>query len=143
MKRSLTRNIMLHYPKELTEKPVISNLVKKFDLTVNISSARIGQDEEGTMVIEVSGIQENLDSGLQYLRQIGVTFKPVSKIITRIDEKCTHCSACTVICPTDALTIENRTTMFISFHEKRCIACGLCIPACPYRAMAMDMAMNM
>jgi len=58
MKRVVSKNILLHYPKEHTEKPIISNLIKRYDLTVNISRARIGQDEEGTMVIEISGKQE-------------------------------------------------------------------------------------
>ena len=137
MKSVISKNIMLHYPKEHTEKPIISNLIKRYDLTVNISRARIGQDEEGIMVIEVSGNKQNLDAGLNYLKEIGVTFKPVSMVVLRVDEKCTHCSACTVICPSDALTIEDRNTMMVSFIQDKCIACGLCIPACPYHAMEM------
>jgi Fe-S-cluster-containing dehydrogenase component len=137
MKRVIAKNIMLHYPKEHTEKPIISNLIKRFDLTVNISSARIGQDEEGTMVIEISGKRENLDSGLNYLKDLGVTFKPVSMVVLREDVKCTHCSACTVICPSGALVIEDRKSMVVSFIQDKCIGCGLCVPACPYRAMEM------
>lgn len=137
MKSVISKNIMLHYPKEHTEKPIISNLIKRYDLTVNISRARIGQDEEGIMVIEVSGKKQNLDAGLNYLKEIGVTFKPVSMVVLRVDEKCTHCSACTVICPSYALTIEDRNTMMVSFIQDKCIACGLCIPACPYHAMEM------
>lgn len=137
MKSVISKNIMLHYPKEHTEKPIISNLIKRYDLTVNISRARIGQDEEGIMVIEVSGNKQNLDAGLNYLKEIGVTFKPVSMVVLMVDEKCTHCSACTVICPSDALTIEDRNTMMVSFIQDKCIACGLCIPACPYHAMEM------
>lgn len=137
MKRVNAKNIMLHYPKEHTEKPIISNLIKRFDLTVNISSARIGQDEEGTMVIEISGKKENLDAGLTYLKDLGVTFKLVSMVVLRADEKCTHCSACTVICPSEALVIEDRKSMIVSFIQDKCIGCGLCIPACPYRAMEM------
>ena len=137
MKKVISKNIMLHYPKEHTEKPIISNLIKRHDLTVNISRARIGQDEEGTMVIEISGKKENLDAGFNYLRDLGVTFKPVSMVVLRTDEKCTHCSACTVICPSGALVIEDRKSMKVSFIQDKCIACGLCIPACPYHAMEM------
>ena len=137
MPRTIARNIMLHYPKKLTEKPIISNLIKNYDLTMNISRARIDQDEEGTLVIEISGLKENIDAGLKYLTDIGITYKPVSKVIARDDERCTHCSACTVICPTGALFIEDRNTMFVNFIQDKCIACGLCIPACPYQAMEM------
>ena len=132
-----SKNIILHYPRRLIEQPVISNLIKEYDLTVNISRARIGQDEEGTMVIEISGPADNLKNGLQYLKEIGVTFKLISKVIKRIEENCTHCSACTVVCPSEALVIENRSSMEVKFIENRCTGCGLCIPACPYRAMEM------
>jgi len=121
MTKTYSKNIILHYPRLLTEQPVISNLIKMFDLTINISRARIGQDEEG----------------LNYLREIGVTFKPISKVIRRIDSKCTHCGACIAVCPTGALVIEDRSLMEVQFIEKKCIACSLCIPACPYRAMEM------
>ncbi len=132
-----TRNILLHYPKKLTDKPIISNLIKKFDLTVNISKARIGEDEEGTMVIEISGKKSNVENGLKYLEEIGVTYTPISKVVSWDREKCTHCSACTVVCPTSALYIPDRKTMLVEFNEKKCIACGLCVPACPYGAMSI------
>jgi ferredoxin len=132
-----TRNIILHYPRKLIEQPVISNLVKQYDLTINISRARIGQDEEGIMVVEISGSSDNLKAGLQYLKDIGVTFKPVSKIIKRIEDRCTHCSACTVVCPSEALVIVDRRGMEVRFIEEKCTGCGLCIPACPYKAMEM------
>jgi Fe-S-cluster-containing dehydrogenase component len=137
MKRIVSKNIILHYPKEHTEKPIISNLIKRYDLTVNISRARIGQDEEGTMVIEISGKRENLDAGLNYLKDIGLSFKPVSLVVQRLDERCTHCSACTVICPSGALIVEDRRSMEVKFIQDKCIACGLCIPTCPYKAMEM------
>ena len=132
-----SKNIILHYPRKLIEQPVISNLVKKYDLTINISRARIGQDEEGTMVVEISGAGDNLKAGLQYLREIGITFKPISKIIKRIEDKCTHCSACTVVCPSEALVILDKSSMEVQFVEDKCTGCGLCIPACPYKAMEM------
>ncbi len=138
MKRVVSKNILLHYPKEHTEKPIISNLIKRYDLTVNISRARIGQDEEGTMVIEISGKKDDLDAGLNYLRDIGLSYKPISMIVQRVDDKCTHCSACTVVCPSGALVIENRASMEVIFKQDKCIGCGLCIPACPYSAMVMS-----
>jgi len=130
-----SKNILLHYPKNLTDKPIISNLIKKYDLTVNISKARIDQNEEGTIIIELSGTGKNINNGLHYLKDIGVTYKSISKIVTWDQEKCTHCSACTVVCPVGALYVTDREKMLITFDEKKCIACGLCVPACPYGAM--------
>jgi len=137
MANTYSKNVMLHYPRLLTEQPVISNLIKRYDLTINISRARIGQDEEGTMVIEISGSRKNVGEGLNYLKEIGVTFKPISKVVRRIDSRCTNCGACTAVCPAGALVIEDRGLMEVQFIEEKCIACSLCIPACPYRAMEM------
>jgi len=137
MNRPIARNIMLHYPKDLTNKPIISNLIRQFDIVVNISRARIDPDEEGTMVIELSGIRKNVDAGISYLKDLGISLKSVSKIIKRIDERCTHCGTCVTICPTGALTVEDRKKMLVSFIEDKCIACGLCVNACPYKAMKM------
>lgn len=137
MTKMYSKNVILHYPRVLTEQPIISNLIKMFDLTINISRARIGQDEEGTMVIEVSGSRKNVNDGLNYLKEIGVTFKPISRIIRRIDTRCTHCGACTAVCPAGALVIEDRKSMWVEFIQEKCIACSLCIPACPYHAMEL------
>ena len=137
MTQDTTRNIMLHYPRKLADKPIISNLIRKFDITVNITRARIDHDEEGTLVIEIAGTKKNINAGLAYLEDLGITFKPVSKVIKRIDERGTHCTACTVVCPTHALAIENRKSMAVDFIEQKCIGCGLCIPSCPYMAMEM------
>lgn len=137
MLKKISKNIVLHYPRALVEQPVMSNLVKKYDLTVNITRARIGQDEEGMMVVELSGTKENLEAGLAYLTELGVSYKPVSKIIRRIDTRCTHCSACITVCPAGALVIEDRNTMEVKFIEDKCTACSLCIPACPYKAMEL------
>jgi ferredoxin len=137
MNAMYAQNIVLHYPRRLIEQPVISNLVKNFDLTVNISSARIGQDEEGSMAIEMSGTRENIRKGLDYLTELGIGFKPVSKVIEREDERCISCGACTAVCPSGALCIRDRASMEVLFDQDRCIGCGLCIPACPYQAMVM------
>ena len=90
------------------------------------------------MVIEISGKKDDLDAGLSYLRDIGLSYKPISMIVQRVDEKCTHCSACTVVCPSGALVIENKASMEVLFKQDECTGCGLCIPACPYNAMVMS-----
>ncbi len=137
MTQATTKNIMLHYPRKLADKPIISNLIREFDITVNITRARIDQDEEGTLVIEISGTKENVKAGLDYLSDLGIRLKPVSKVIKRIEDRCTHCTACTAVCPTKALVIGNRESMVVDFIEDKCIGCGLCIPSCPYMAMEM------
>lgn len=48
-------------------------------------------------------------------------------------EVCTGCSACTSICPRDAIAMEADSEGFLqpSINPSRCIECGLCRKTCP------------
>ncbi len=49
-------------------------------------------------------------------------------------EKCVDCGACTGVCPSNALILENNSKALI-FVDENCNNCGLCIEACPSRAI--------
>ncbi|MFW6173196.1 MAG: 4Fe-4S binding protein [Elusimicrobiota bacterium] len=131
-----SRKIVLHFPRTLVNKPIVYKLIKDFDLSFNILKAKILPDEEGLMVMELSGTDENYEKGIKYLKDSGVKIQPLSKDIKRDEEKCTHCGACVVMCPTDALVVDPKTRKII-FDSGKCIACELCIDACPTRAMEL------
>ncbi len=42
---------------------------------------------------------------------------------------CVDCGKCTVVCPTDALYMDNGT---LNQDQNLCICCGACIDECPY-----------
>ncbi len=128
------KRIVLNYPSHLVDQPVISNLVRDYDLTVNISRARITPREEGRLVLEITGKRSGIEAGFKYLHEIGVQVQPLAQDVKWHEDRCIHCTACTGVCPTKALDVD-RTTMEISFKREKCIACELCIPACPYQAM--------
>ena len=48
-------------------------------------------------------------------------------------EKCTGCSACYNVCPTEAITMElnNEGFLYPQINEKKCINCGKCKKTCP------------
>ncbi len=85
------------------------------------------------MVLELTGTR-NFKDGVQYLKDQGVQVENASQEIKRIKIKCTHCGACTAVCPTKALYIQ-RPEMTVEFDQKKCSVCELCVPACPTRAM--------
>jgi NAD-dependent dihydropyrimidine dehydrogenase PreA subunit len=118
----------------MVDRPIISDLVKKFDLDFNILKASITQDAEGVMVLELKGNQAEYDKGVEYLLKNGVKIQSLGQDVTRNEERCTHCGACITICPSKAFKIDPKTRLVI-FNNAECIACGLCIPACPPRAM--------
>jgi ferredoxin len=130
-----SRRIVLTFPKNSVDKPIVYKLIKDYDLVFNILKASITPDEEGLMVLEISGDKKRIDEGVKYLKDQGVKIQPLSKDIKVNWDKCTQCSACVSICPTAALYIKDRQTMEVAFEPDKCIACELCIRPCPPRAI--------
>jgi len=129
-----TRRIVLRFPKSLVDQPIISQLVRNYDLEFNIMRASVSADSEGTVVLGLCGKKSALDRGLAWAREQGVDVQPLSKDVVRDEKRCTDCGACINVCPSGALTIEDDSRR-VQFNSNRCIACELCVPACPYRAM--------
>lgn len=131
-----SKRIVLKFPHKLVDQPIVYRMVKDFELEFNILKAYVTPREEGLMVLEIKGKDDNLDRALKYVKSIGVSVQPLSKDIKRNELKCTHCGACVPICPTGALVTDSLTRKVL-FYDTKCIACELCIKACPPRAMEL------
>lgn len=129
--------IVLHFPPKLIDKPIISSLVKKYNLIFNILKANITPEEEGIMIMELSGGEKEIKKGIDYLKNLGVKIQPLYQDIKRNENKCTHCGVCVVFCPSQSLVME-RDTYEVKFIEEKCIACEICIKICPPRAMELN-----
>ena len=127
--------LVLRFPQKEVRSPIVCYLAKDFDLTFNILNAAILPRKEGIMVLELSGSRKNFKAGLHYLESQGVKVQPAAHEIKRDGRRCTHCGACTAVCPTGALSIV-RPEMAVVFDQAKCSLCELCLPACPARAMA-------
>ena len=131
---AVAKRIVLRFPRRLVDRPIVSRLVRDFNLDFNILKASVTPEEEGLLVLEVTGKQEDYDKGISYLTKTGVRIQSLSQDVTRNEERCTHCGACITICPTGAFEVE-QLTRHVKFDNEKCIACGMCIKACPPRAM--------
>jgi ferredoxin len=129
-----SRMLVLQFPKTEVEKPIVCFLASDFNLTFNILKATILPRKEGVMVMELSGTRKDFNRGVKYLKEHGVQVQPVGQEINYNRTKCTHCGACTAVCPTGALFVR-RPEMTVGFNKKKCSICGLCVSACPPRAM--------
>ncbi len=131
---AVSKRIVLHFPRRLVDRPIVYRLVKDYDLEFNILKAFFTPEEEGLMVLEISGEQKDYDKGIRYLTETGVRIQSLSQDVIRNEERCTHCGACITICPPRAFELDF-VTRRVNFNDEKCLACGLCIKACPPRAM--------
>ncbi len=133
---AVSRRVVLHFPRSLAGKPTMCRLAKDFDLEFNILKASITPNEEGLLVVELSGVAEDYEKGTRYLSDVGIVIQPLSQDVIRNETRCTHCGACVVLCPPGALAVDPATRR-VEFDDSKCVACGVCVPACPPRAMEM------
>jgi len=126
--------MVLHFPASVVEQPFMYHLVKDFNLMINILKANINPRKEGRMVVELSGSKEDFINGVEFMQSRGVKAFPLEQEIIWVADRCTHCGACTVICPSGALVLE-RPSMEVKFIGDNCIVCEHCIKTCPARAM--------
>ncbi len=126
--------LVLRFSEDVAQKPVVCHLARDFDLVFNILNATILPGREGVMVMELSGSKKNFRDGVAFLKNNGIKVKNASREVKRVNARCTHCGACTAVCPTGALSIR-RPEMEVVFDQEKCSICELCVPACPPRAM--------
>jgi len=129
-----SRRLVLRFSKEIVDKPIITNLVRHYNLNFNILKAQIFPRKEGMLVMELQGSMPDFEKGIRYLEEVGVAVEPVGQGIRRDEEKCYQCGSCTAVCPTGALHVK-RPEMEVLFDSELCSACELCVKTCTVRAM--------
>ncbi len=132
----ISRKIVLHFPRRLVDRPLVYHLIKDYNLEFNILKAQVTAGEEGLMVLELKGKQDDYDKGINYLSEAGVIIDSLSQNVSRNEQRCTHCGACLTVCPTSAFELD-LTTRKTKFIDQKCIVCGVCIKGCPPRAMEL------
>ena len=67
----MKKRVKLTFPQSLIREPVIFTMAKKFDVMPNIRRARV-TDTVGEMILELDGEEENVELGIQTLREQGI-----------------------------------------------------------------------
>ncbi|MEW6417721.1 MAG: NIL domain-containing protein [Nitrospirota bacterium] len=67
----MNKRVKLTFPQHLIQEPVIFRMAKQFDVMPNIRRARV-TETVGEMVLEIEGTEENLEKGMQSLKDQGV-----------------------------------------------------------------------
>jgi len=137
VKELYSKIVILDFPPRSAQRPLVCQLVKKYDIMFNILKARISSKKEGHMVLEISCAgKAAFNKGVTYLKEHGVRVSTPEHKIYKDEERCTHCGACTAVCPTSALYIK-RPEMEVIFDQEKCSLCERCLLTCPIRAMGL------
>ncbi|MBW1996991.1 MAG: 4Fe-4S binding protein [Deltaproteobacteria bacterium] len=132
-----SKKIVLHFPEDKADQPMVCRLAKQYNLDFNILKAFITAEEGGLLVLELTGEKKDFENGLDYLKEVGVRVQPLSQDVQRNESRCSHCSVCVTVCPTGAFEVEPETRMVL-FHHEKCVACEQCVKICPVRAMEIS-----
>jgi ABC-type methionine transport system ATPase subunit len=65
------RSLRLNYPPSLLNQPILNQLIRKFEITVNIRQAQITL-EEGWLEIEVIGGLQEIELAIAWLDEQGI-----------------------------------------------------------------------
>jgi ferredoxin len=131
---SVTKKLMFFFPKCVCDKPIIYHLVKDYHLMVNVYRAKVTPEEEGYLVLDVTGTEEAIQRAIDFVRTFDVTVNYSGKGVARDEERCGHCGYCVPYCPSGALKIEDRATRKVDYDESKCIECLACVRICPFGA---------
>ncbi len=134
MTETATKKLMFFFPKCECEKPIIYHLVKDHNLVVNVYRAKVTPEEEGYLVLDVTGSADDIRRGIDFVKTFDVTVNDTGKGVNRDPVRCTHCGHCVVHCPTKALYIADPATREVGYNEAECIECLACMRVCPYGA---------
>jgi L-aspartate semialdehyde sulfurtransferase ferredoxin len=64
--------LFVSFPEELVDRPMVYELVKRFDVVPNIRRANV-EAHNGWVILELHGAQEVLDASVAYLEEVGCT----------------------------------------------------------------------
>ena len=129
-----SKNVLLIFRSNIMYRPVIYRLARDFDIAFNIMEAKILPRREGRLLLELRGEDELIAKGIKFLQDQQVIVEELRDRISRDEDLCVHCGACTGLCPTGALSVQ-RPEMKVTFDVDKCVACGACGLACPFGAM--------
>jgi len=130
----LKARLELRYSPTHVNKPILSKAILESGVPINILNARLTATE-GIMTVEVSADESIISKIVGILRSNGVEVKEIPRYVEINRDKCIDCGACTGVCPTDALKLDEDKRLIV--EEEKCVLCGNCLKACPMAAVIL------
>ncbi|MBW2263252.1 MAG: 4Fe-4S binding protein, partial [Deltaproteobacteria bacterium] len=115
----IQKSVILNFPRSQVDKPVVSSVIRSFDVEVNILQAHVTPEEAGRMFTIFKGERHQVDRALDFLRQNEVqTILPVKNLVWD-EELCVHCGACVGQCLSSAFNTETESRRTV-FDAQKC-----------------------
>lgn len=133
----MEKKVIMAFPPESTYKSLTYDLVKLFDIKINIIKAQIEIGKGGKLLAVFEADDANLERGIEYVKSNGVTVSSLSNSVFYDSTRCTDCGACVSACPSGALTIA-APDWHLCFDPDKCILCRLCLTSCPQRLFSIE-----
>ena len=89
--------VTMIFSANLITKPITYHLIKDYGLQINILNADISLNKTGKLVADISGEEDNIKKGLQFIEDQGVEYSIFNKSVIWNEDKCVHCGACTAV----------------------------------------------
>jgi ABC-type methionine transport system ATPase subunit len=64
--------LFVSFPEQLVDRPMIYEVVKRFDVVPNIRRANV-EANSGWVILELTGPSDQLDASVAYLEEVGCT----------------------------------------------------------------------
>lgn len=126
----MTTKVILYFPSDATDKAVTYDLVKRYDLRINILARRNRGGTFGFAARRTDGRGVHGARRRRLPRTQRRHRKPVASKIAYDRDRCIDCGNCALACFPQALTIGAPDWRLLS-NPERCIACKLCLKSCP------------
>ena len=132
----MKKRYALRFSPTLVEQPLVSKLVRTYDVDINILNADVASGRGGKLVVELSGTEEALKESVLWLTQTGIVVSEMVKELNFKEDLCINCGACTAVCSSRALFLDKDWKLV--YDPDLCVLCGLCVQACPMQLFSLS-----
>lgn len=133
----MIKKVVLSFPVDATDRSLMYDLVKRYDIRINILKAEIEAGKSGKLLVELEADDLLLEQGLAFLSDNGVTVSALASKISYDESRCINCGNCASACFSHALTI-GEPDWKLKFNPEKCIVCKLCLKSCPLKLFRIE-----
>lgn len=123
--------LLLRFSEEQVPQPITSQIILEYKVPIAILVAHVNS-KGGEILVEVPDEAQDKVVKAYRARGVGVS---IPKLIEVDTDKCFSCGSCVALCPVEAISVQEDST--VNFNKEKCLGstCSICVDACPARAI--------